>query len=78
MRALRLLGAREFRGESSIEFRMTKTGFFAWLCILACVGALDSLIIIFSVIFMSIYSGSVVNSAVYSGAHCFYAASVQN
>ena len=49
VKALRLLGAREYRGESSIEFRMTKIGFFAWLCFLAYVGALDSLIIIFSI-----------------------------
>ena len=58
VKALRLLGAREYRGESSIEFRMTRAGFFAWLCILVCVGALDSLIIVFSLIFMSIYSGT--------------------
>ena len=47
--ALQLLGAREYRGESSIEFRMAKIGFFARLCVLAYVGALDLLIIIFSI-----------------------------
>ena len=43
---------------------MTKAGLFAWLCILACVGALDSLVIIFSLIFMSIYSGTLKKNCV--------------
>ena len=53
VKALQWWGSRDYWGERSIELRMTKTCLFAQKSILACAGALDSLITVFCIVFLS-------------------------